>query len=284
MPEDADNGKIVLELKNVRPLDLDELGKCLTSAAADFRKFVSDRAGDPEPEEARLFVREVRQGSTIIELVAASYSFLPGAISYASQLFDFFKDLKAVLGHLKHEPTDEKPKLDKQRLERMNNLVQPIATDSPGAQFNIIYIEKGGKLGDTVSISMADANTIQNTARKEIASLREPVAGYHDRAVLYFFQTRDDTRSASGDKAIIERFGRSPIKTIFATEEAKAHVLGVKGNIFRHAFVVDVRVDTIDEKPVLYTVMRVHDFILREVQTPLPFEHPQLPIGAQPAT
>ena len=220
-------------------------------------------------EEVRLFVREVRNGSAIFDVCAAAWPLLPQVLHHGSTLLGYLNDLKTVFKFLKKEGTAKPPGLDKAKLERITRMVQPTAKDSPGATFNIYYVEKG-KIADSLNLNVMEANAVQNSARLEIEKIKAPLAGDHDGVVLYFFQTRDDTRSDTGDKAIIERFSKSPVKTKFATEEAKVRVLGLASNIFHHAFVVDVRIETIDDKPVLYTILRVHDVIDKPRQGDLP--------------
>ena len=100
-------------------------------------------------------------------------------------------------------------------------MVQPTAKDSPGATFNIYYVEKG-KIADSLNLNVMEANAVQNSARLEIEKIKAPLAGYRDGVVLYFFQTRDDTRRDTGDKAIHERFSKSPVKTKFATGRSQS--------------------------------------------------------------
>lgn len=271
MPEENDSEKLVIELQNIRPLELVEMADCLLSAGAEYQRYVAENEGASAAEEVKLFVREVRQGSAIFEVFAACWNVFPQVVEHGRTLLGFLVELKKTVGYLKREEaTVRPPRLDKRRLERISRMVQPTAKDNPGAQINIYCVEKGGRIADTLNVNMMDANLIQNSARREMDALREPVAGYHENAVLYFFQTRDDTRSETGDKAVIERLARTPVRTKFATEEAKARVLGIEENIFRNGFVVDVRVETIDEKPVLYTVLRVHEVIPRPRQDNLP--------------
>jgi len=211
-----------------------------------------------------------QRGAAIFDIVAGCWTIFPQVVEHGKTLIGFLVDLKKAVKYLKHEEAERPAGLDKARLERISRIVQPTAKDNPDSQINIYYVEKGGKIADTLNVSMAEANVIQNSVRREIGLLKEPVSGMKENAVLYFFQTRDDTRSETGDKAIIESISRVPVRTKFATEEAKSRVLGIEGNIFHNAFVVDVRVETINDKPVLYTVLRVDDVFPRPKQDDMP--------------
>lgn len=246
------------------------MANCLLNTGAEYQRYLAVNESAAASEEVKLFVREVRTGSAIFDLCAASYPLLPNIIHHGATLAGFLSDFKKVIAFLKKENPERPDGLDKAKLERVYKIVQPTAKDSPGAQINIFYVEKGGKIADSLTLNTMDANAVQNSARLEIERLKEPISGYHEHAVIYFFQTRDDTRSDTGDKAVIERFSKVAVRTKFATEEAKAKILGIDGNIYHHAFVVDVRVETIDDKPVLYTILRVYDVIQRPHQDGLP--------------
>lgn len=261
--------RLVIEIKNIQSLELVEMANCLLSAGAEYQRYLSVNESAAAAEDVKLFVREVRSGSAIFDICAASGSILPQMIEHGRTLLGFVIDLKKVLGYLKKESPDKPEGLDKAKLDRVIRIVQPTAKDSPGAQFSIYYVENG-KIADTINLNVMEANAIQNTARTEIEKLSVPVAGFHENSVLYFFQTRDDTQSETGDKSIIERLSKNPVKTKFATAESKAKILGIEGNIYHNAFIVDVRVETIDDKPILYTVLRVHEVIPKPKQDNLP--------------
>lgn len=266
MNEQDTSEKMVFELRNVQPLELAALADCLLSTSAEFQRYLALHESSAASEDVKLLVREVRNGSVVFDLFAACQTLLPEVMQHGKTLLGFLGELKKAVRFLLKQENEPKPEsLDKARLERIEKMVQPTARDVGGAQITII-VEKGGNLCDSLTLGVMEANAIQNSVRRELDQLREPVAGYHDDVVLYLFQTRDDTKSETGDKAIIERFGKSPVRTRFATEEAKAKVLGIPNNIFRNAFLVDVRVDTIEDKPVLFTVLRVKEVLPRPEQ------------------
>lgn len=263
--------KLVVEIRNKQPIELIDLAESLVCLGAEYRNHLTRSQGISSEDDIKLFVREVRSGSAIFEMVTANMALIPDLVKHGATLCSFVQDIKAMVAFLKKEEGAERPKdLSKKQLERIQKIVQPTAKDQSGGVMNIFYVEKGGKIADTLHFNTLEANAVQNSIQREISAMKEPVAGNHENCALVFYQTRNDTQSATGDKAVIERFGKTAVRTKFATEEAKARILTIDGNIFNHVFIVDVRVETIEDRPVLYLITKVHEAIERPRQDNLP--------------
>ena len=72
-------------------------------------------------------------------------------------------------------------------------------------------------------------------------------------------QARYDPKSSSGDRGIVESIYPKPVRVIFSPKALKDRVIGTEGNFFRGGFVVDVIIDTVGGKPMLYKVTAVHE-------------------------
>jgi hypothetical protein len=79
---------------------------------------------------------------------------------------------------------------------------------------------------------------------------------------MYWWQTRNDT-SQTGDRAIIESISTKPVKVILESEQIKANMLKLDENLFKHAFIIDVDVETIEGRVAFYKVIDVHEGIER---------------------
>lgn len=268
---DASSERLVVEIQNKQPVELIDMAESLVSLGAEYQSFLTRTEGIAGDEDIKLYVKEVRSGSAIFEMVAANVNLIPDFIKHGMTLCKFLAEIKKTVAFLRKDEGAEKPKtVTKRQLERIDKIVQPTAKDQSGGVTNIYYVERGGKIADTLTLNVLEANAVQNSIQREIAALREPIAGYHENCAIIFYQTRDDTQSVTGDKAVIERFGKSAVRTKFATAEVKARVLGIEGNIYHHAFIVDVRVETVEDRPVLYVITKVHDSIERPRQGDLP--------------
>jgi hypothetical protein len=90
------------------------------------------------------------------------------------------------------------------------------------------------------------------------------VTGIQEKVLLYWYQARNDPRSKSGDRAIIESISTSAVKVVFVNENIKAKILSSSENPFMLAFVVDVAVETIQGRPALYRILEMHDSFERD--------------------
>ena len=69
-----EGSKLVFELKNSRPIELADLTKSLSAVANQYRRFVI-REELHDESEAKLYVKEVRDGSTIVELFSYAQTY-----------------------------------------------------------------------------------------------------------------------------------------------------------------------------------------------------------------
>jgi hypothetical protein len=57
--------------------------------------------------------------------------------------------------------------------------------------------------------------------------------------VLHLHQMRGVPKTSTGDRGIIEKFTKKPVKLRFMTPDVKARILDQPGNPFKMAYVVD---------------------------------------------
>jgi hypothetical protein len=77
--------------------------------------------------------------------------------------------------------------------------------------------------------------------------------------VLTLHQVKGVPKAQAGDKGIIETVSKSPVKLWYASDDIKRSILELHENPFRLAFIVDVDVKTVDDKPALYKVLTLKD-------------------------
>ena len=250
------------EFQNQRPIDLIDLTTSLMAVGEQFRRFVHRHDAALTEDGYRLFIKEVRAGSIIAELVsyAVQSSMIMPAIPLVAQfgqeisdLFDFFKDIKEARDVAKEIGFGKKD------LQQISDIIDPVAKDG-GSQLNLIATH-GGVIKVNVSISSLEANAVQNNLRRRIEATRESITGMHHDQVLYWYQMRADIAEKPGDKAVIERFSRNPVKVRIASDEVKREMIDRPQNPFRKLYLVDVDVTEIDGKPVLYKIIDVKDFM-----------------------
>lgn len=61
--------RLIIEINNKQPLELLDLTKSLVALASQFNSYVSKNGDSKENREAKLYVKEIRSGSVILELI-----------------------------------------------------------------------------------------------------------------------------------------------------------------------------------------------------------------------
>lgn len=249
----SEQAGITVKIENRQPVELTDLTRCLLAFADEYNRFAG-KCDDPfVAHEVKLYIKEIRPGSIIADLVAMAPFALP-LMENTSHIVDFVKHLKECLEYLLAK-LKNKPQMDRASRENLIQIIEPVAKDS-GSQITIgtINIESVH-----ITLNSMEANAAQNFARRELAAMKEPQTGIHEKALLYWFQTRNDTKSTTGDKAVIESVCKNPVKTIFANESIKAKILSASDNPYTRAYVVDVVVETIQDRPALYRITQMHE-------------------------
>ena len=66
-----------IEIKNSQPFELIDLTKSFLSASAEYKRFVSRNYKTTKKEETFLYIREIKSGSTIVDLISITLPILP---------------------------------------------------------------------------------------------------------------------------------------------------------------------------------------------------------------
>ncbi|MDM0013448.1 hypothetical protein QTH87_13480 [Variovorax sp. J22P168] len=254
------SNKLEVTINNKRPVILTDLTLALLGVGQQFERFIENETTDQHGVGAELFVKDVRSGSIIFDLVAQAMPVVPllWAGGSVSEWINYAKDVLLWLsGKLKDKPKD----LSKQDLKQWNNILEPVAKDA-GSQMTFGHVE-GGVVITQYIVSSAEANAAQNSIKRELAALDEPSDNVHRKRAMVWYQTRFDEDSPTGNKAVIESISKSPVKVIFENNaDRKAMLEGDKR--FEKpwhllAYIVDVSVQTIQGVPKVYTILKVYD-------------------------
>lgn len=250
------NGNLVVEIQNRLPIELLDLTEALVSFAKEFQGYADAELQGPYRTSTRLYVKEIRSGSIITELVPFAAGLLP-LISDVNTVVGFAKHLKASVEWLLAPKDKEASSISTTTLQNLNSIVEPVAKDS--ASQLIIKAETINYAPVYLSLSSNDAKVLQNNIGRELALRSTPLVGLHKQVVMHWYQARNDPSSKAGDKAIIESISPRPVKVIFKSDRIKYQMLKIEENLFDRAFLVDVYVETVDNKPMLYKIAEVHE-------------------------
>jgi hypothetical protein len=250
--------KLTVRICNQKPIELVDFTECLLGVGQQYIRFLAKNPEIAESKDIRLYVKEVRPGSTIADLIPLAPYALP-IIENANSILGFAGYMLAFGKFLLGK--DEKPQnIEKTDYDQFNKIVNPIAKDS-SSQFNLTAVINGDvKLNQTFNIGHVEANAIQNGIARQLQMLKAPVERLQKKVLLYWYQARNDPKSKFGDMSIIESISQIPVKTIFAFDALKYEMMfGDKSNPFHYAYIVDVMVDTIQGKAAAYKIIEFHE-------------------------
>lgn len=257
MVDAAAEGQITLKIDNKKPIELLDLTASLAALGSEYLRHIEQEHPEDQASEVRLYVNEIRTGSVLATLAAASPQIIEMG-TYALSVISFVEKLSEAYGFL--TGLGRKPdNLDKKMLENLSSIVEPIAKDA-GSQLNI-----GTNNGNVfLVVTSNDANRAQNTIHRLLEDEATTSTRYHEKVVLYWHQARNDVKSGAGDRGIIESISDAPVKVMCVNERIKQQMVLDVENPFREAYLVDVAVETIKGKPAVYKVMALYDKIPRD--------------------
>jgi|GEM_PF-368130 len=252
-----EEARLTIRIENKYPIELMDLTRSFNSFADEYHKHLSLQPDLPDQANIRLFIKEIKTGSVIADLVAMSLPALPviSYMAYANSIISFSGYLKKAYDSLLGRSKAKLP-LAKQNYENLSNIVEPIAKDN-ASQLTVQNVINGN-VQISITLNSIEANAAQNAAKREIQALAEPLSGVQEKVLIYWYQARKDVKSQVGDRGIIESISKKPVKVIFGTEGIKARMLLETENPFKFGYVVDVVVETVKDKPAVYKIINLY--------------------------
>jgi hypothetical protein len=138
--------------------------------------------------------------------------------------------------------------------------LEPIAKNQ-GSQMNITA-RNGNVIVNQVIINHTDANIAQNTIRRQLAELDEPIDATYRKKVMTWYQAKFDNSSKTGNRAKIESVTHKPLKVVFDNDKIKEEMFA-QGSEFgvpwqKLAYIVDVTIETINEVPKVAVITKYY--------------------------
>lgn len=262
---EADDSVLRIEFKNTKPTELVDLTISFTALAESFKDYANAFTADPHPDNLRLYVREIKSGSVIADLIALAQQaqwimehadVFTGFVTHTSDLVNFF------LGKDRETAIPAPPPTQRQA-KQIAQIVEPVAKDF-GSQLNFNVMDGAVvNIYQNFHISGIEANAIQNSVSRFLGPQlpSTQISGDH---LMVLEQVKNDAFAKSGDRGIIEAIYPKPVKLQFSSKEAKRRVLDLHQNPFDCIFLVRVEVRSVGGRPALYRILEVSDVIERE--------------------
>lgn len=248
---------LLIKIENKQPVELLDLTKSLLSLSSQFDSYVSTHCECKEEREAKLYVKQVKSGSIIIELVEfATIGMLPFlensniVIEFASHLKDIFMFFVKGEG--------EKPNLTLPDYKDLSGILNTVVKDA-GAKLEVSIVNNG-VINSYLYLDSTESNAAQNRFQREIQELKEPeeIDKVYEKQLMTWYQARNDKKSKMGNKGIIDCLNKKPLNVIFNNDDIKEKMLHGDINFFKTAYVVDVIILTLRGVPSAYKIMKLH--------------------------
>lgn len=257
---------ITLVIENSRPIEVRAFVHALTSLAAEYRESLERKGLDGEAE---LYIKEVRSGSIIVDLVPLVVTAFPTIVAHAAQAdqaIDFAMKWGARLKGLAEGIVPEGA--SKADLRTFHNAVEHIARDPDASSTLEVATFEDGKRKVRVSMkfSSAEARAIEKTIEGEFRRIDAGASSVRTRVLMYF--TRSDVGDAkldkrSGERVVIPEVTDRDLPIMYASDLAeqrvKYEIREGSENIYKKGFSVDVDVQMRDGRPIVYRILSVHD-------------------------
>ncbi len=254
------NDKLQITINNTEPVVLTDLTMALLGVGQQFGRFIENETTQQHQAGSELFIKEVRSGSIVIELVAQVIPIVP-LLWQGGAMVEWVTYAKSIIEWLNGK-LDKPPKeVTKQDLKQWSNILEPVAKDH-GSQLNFT-VSSGGHVVNQFFINSEQANAAQNAIRREIGLLDEPEDHTQRKRVMTWYQTKFDDTSQTGNKAVIESISKFPVKVIFENNAVKKALMAGDPRFNKPwnelAYIVDVKVQTVQGAPKVYTVIDYYD-------------------------
>ena len=249
-----------IQFNNFRPVELLDLTKSLMAFSSQFQKFIKKTDRISNEGEAVLYIKEIKTGSIIIQLQEMfTQSILPFAENMNTML-DFATYLQTGFNYFLKKDVTKIP-LPPEEYKDFSAIIEPIAKEH-SSQLNISTVVNGD-VQIHFHIKSTEANAIQNIIKNYLKVLRLPMQhedGILKRQILTFYQARNDPKSKLGNKGTIEEISNKHLNIAFVSDELLQEMIHGETNPFETAYVVDVSIENINNKPAVYKIHKFHQY------------------------
>ena len=268
------SARIILNIRTVNPIELGDFVSEFTSVASQYEKFIREEHPDLAAE-ARIFVKQIKKGSIIAELLP----FAPFAIFGANEVVSNLEQINAVNEFVKTYGEKLKAYFKKggelegassSDLKDFMGSLASIANDPNGsASLEAAVFEDGKKkIKAAVKFTTREAvPAIERIAQHRKRLERKESSDF--RRVLMVFRQANVKDSAigkrTGEWVLVEEISDRDLPLIYASDLAerriKHEIREADDNLFKKGFVVDLNVQTRGTKPIGYRVTNLHQVI-----------------------
>lgn len=259
---------LLLHIETQSPIELSEFVSLFVGLGNQFEKFIATEHPE-EKGDVRFYVREVRAGSIFAELVPyIGLPLLGGAMAAVKNANDIAKFVETFGGKLKRyfRVNGREDAASKGDLADYLRTVAAIAHDAD-ANLSLAAYDDGKKRVE-FDFGTSQARVAENNLIEHRAELDQRTDTDHKRVLMRFTRTdvsHATTGKRSGERVLIEAVHAKPLPIVFASalaeERIRHEIAEADENVYKKAFDVDANVEKINDRPVAYRIVAVHDVI-----------------------
>lgn len=265
--EYEDRNYYILTIDTKEPVELQDFIGQLAGFGNQFEKFIKKQHPSLDGE-AKFLVKDVRHGSMVFDILPIIQPLFQH-VEHLVLLDTFVCTWKQrVSTYFKKGGRDTSA--NKADLKDVISAIKAIARD-PKAVSKLEYVKHTDGKRETETVFQFD-NKQANRALQELENHQFELAekGDAQRKRVSMVFTRPDSGGAavgkrSGEKCLISAISPKPRPVIYVSElveeQIKDELRHGENNIFKLAFIVDVNVEIINNKPAAYRITHLHQII-----------------------
>ena len=260
---------LTLTLDTSEPIEISHFIGAFTSLASEYDRELKENYPYIK-NDSKIYVKEIRQGSVVADLVPMFVSVMPVVQSMDTALIldQFVNRYARGISNMISGRRDQG--YSKSELKTFTDTIQAVANDPNATQKLESAKFRDGKREITASFQFttSEAKEAQKTIEAYYTEIDQKENSDHVRVLMVF--TRSDIKDAgigkhSGELVTIEEISEKSLALMYASETAeqriKHEIREADDNVFKKGFVVDVNVQHIRGKPKVYAITNFHSII-----------------------
>ena len=258
MDSEIQDIRLHVHIEDTKPMELLDLTNSLVSLNNQYVAYLKRHLNQNMNSDAKLYVKEIRKGCVIVELVDTLTAVVIPFVENANTIIGFASYCKEVIQYFLGR-NNNNPGLTISDCKDFKNIVNPIAVDN-GAVLSIGTLINGD-INIEVKTNNVEANAIQNAIRKEINRLSvSQQTDIYKNVLMTWQQASSDIKNNVKNKGVIDSVlpGKA-LKVLFDDDDIKRTMLYGDDNPLTSVYVVDVKLETSQNKPVAYRVISFHE-------------------------
>jgi hypothetical protein len=238
-----------LEFKN--PVLVTDFCDSLTSLSDEYSR-IKALGEQPDVDAYDLYVEKITEGS----IIATLQEYAPYVIAIAEGVncsSDLLSNLKQTIDWLR-DKVGPKPDFEPEQLANAVKFVAPLTRDVTSS-----IVLSGNTFNGPVTINLnsTEGSEVKKNAESELHEMGRAKLEIKESVILRWYQARNDPKSKSGDRAIIDSVSPKSVSTVFIGDGLKSKMIGSKENPFQLSYLVNVAVETIGGRPTKYQIIDV---------------------------